>query len=243
MESPPMKNARIETAALENAKPAGARRPAGARPAAPARAGKPKTPARGHHSREVPEVRRKSIIQAAMRSIAKYGYAGTTIGRICAEAQVSRGLINHHFGTKEELIRQSYEELCAEWAFQTRDLLLDTHRDPEEKLRAMIRVSFGPTVFRQDHLGIWVGFWSVIGKSPSLKKLNRELYIQDRETYRKAFDEIAIKRGGKIDSHRAAITLGALMDGLWLEWCLDPKGFSPEEAEAACVEFVTKCFA
>jgi AcrR family transcriptional regulator len=204
---------------------------------------KERKPARERHTRESPEVRRKSIIQAAMRSIAKYGYAGTTIGRICAEAQVSRGLINHHFGTKEELIRQSYKELCDEWAFQTRDMLLETHRDPEEKLRAMIRVSFGPTVFKQDHLGIWVGFWSVIGKSPSLKKLNRQLYIQDRETYQKTFDEIAVKRGKTIDSRRAAISLGALMDGLWLEWSLDPKGFTPEEAEAACLDFVVRTFA
>jgi AcrR family transcriptional regulator len=204
---------------------------------------KERKPARDRHTRESPEVRRKSIIQAAMRSIAKYGYAGTTIGRICAEAQVSRGLINHHFGTKEELIRQSYKALCDEWAFQTRDMLLETHRDPEEKLRAMIRVSFGPTVFKQDHLGIWVGFWSVIGKSPSLKKLNRQLYIQDRETYQKTFDEIAVKRGKTIDSRRAAISLGALMDGLWLEWSLDPKGFTPEEAEAACLDFVVRTFA
>jgi len=204
---------------------------------------KERKPASERHTRESPEVRRKSIIQAAMRSIAKYGYAGTTIGRICAEAQVSRGLINHHFGTKEELIRQSYKALCDEWAFQTRDLLLETHRDPEEKLRAMIRVSFGPTVFKQDHLGIWVGFWSVIGKSPSLKKLNRQLYIQDRETYQKTFDEIAVKRGKTIDSRRAAVSLGALMDGLWLEWSLDPKGFTPEEAEAACMDFVVRTFA
>ncbi|MGA2551652.1 MAG: TetR family transcriptional regulator C-terminal domain-containing protein [Burkholderiaceae bacterium] len=204
---------------------------------------KDRKPGRTRHHRESPDVRRKALIQATMRSIAKYGYAGTTIGRICAEAQVSRGLINHHFGTKEELIRQSYMELCEEWSFQTRDMLLDTHSDPEEKLRAMIRVSFGPTVFKQDHLGIWVGFWSVIGKSPTLKKLNRELYKQDRETYQKAFEEIAIKLGKTIDSRRAAIALGALMDGLWLEWCLDPKGFTPEEAEGACMDLVTRTFA
>ena len=193
-----------------------------------ARSAKGKKVSRSGHQRESPDVRRKSLIQATMRSIAKYGYAGTTIGSICAEAQVSRGLINHHFGTKEELIRQSYMELCEEWAFQTRDMLTDGQGDPEEKLRAMIRVSFGPTVFKTDHLGIWVGFWSVIGKSPTLKKINRELYKQDRDTYQRAFD---------------AIALGALMDGLWLEWCLDPKGFSPEEAEAACLDLVTRTFA
>ncbi|HEX4585340.1 MAG TPA: TetR family transcriptional regulator C-terminal domain-containing protein [Burkholderiaceae bacterium] len=178
-----------------------------------------------------------------MRSIAKYGYAGTTIGRICAEAKVSRGLINHHFDTKEELIRQSYKELCDEWVFQTRDMLLDAHRDPEDRLRAMIRVSFGRGLFKQEYLGIWVGFWSAIGKSATLRKLNRELYKQDREAYRKLFDEIAAKRGKSIDSRRAAISLTALMDGLWLEWCLDPKGFTPEEAAGVCLDLVSRTFA
>jgi len=206
------------------------------------RAGSPPT-RRERHSREAPEVRRKSIIQAAMRSIAKYGYGGATIGRICAEAQVSRGLINHHFGTKEELIRQAYRDLCEEWTLQTRDLLLEADRDPEEKLRAMVRVNFGPGVFKQDHLGIWIGFWSVIGKTAGLKKLNRELYKQDRDAYQRTFDEIARKRGKPVDSRRAAISLSALMDGLWLQWCLDPEGFTPKDAEAACMDLVTRVFA
>jgi len=211
--------------------------------AAASAAAKGARPARERHHRESPDVRRKSIIQAAMRSIAKYGFAGTTIGNICAEAQVSRGLINHHFGTKEELLRQAYKELCEEWEFQTRDILLEANRDPEDKLRAMIRVNFGPTLFKQEHLGIWIGFWSVIGKSPSLKKLNRELYKDDRNAYERTIEEIALKRGKSVDSRRAAISLSALMDGLWLQWCLDPKGFTPEEAEAACLDLVNRSFA
>jgi len=163
---------------------------------APERETAPRARAAGRpaHHREAPEIRRKSIIQATMRSIAKYGFAGTTIGNICAEAQVSRGLINHHFGTKENLLQQAYKELCDEWSFQGRDMLLETHRDPEERLRAMIRVNFGPAIFKQEHLGIWIGFWSVIGKSPALRKLNRELYKQDRETYARTFEELAAQR-------------------------------------------------
>jgi TetR/AcrR family transcriptional regulator, transcriptional repressor of bet genes len=208
--------------------------------ASPDETRKPRKPSRERHHRESPDVRRKSLIQATMRSIAKYGYAGTTIGKICAEAQVSRGLINHHFDTKEELIRQSYKELCDEWVFQTRDVLLDTLRDPEDKLRGMIRLSFGPTLFKQEYLGIWVGFWSVIGKSATLKKLNRDLYRQDREAYQKIFDEIAAKRGRPIDSRRASIALIALMDGLWLQWCLDPKGFTAEDAVAVCQDLAAR---
>lgn len=193
--------------------------------------------------RETPDVRRRQLIDAAMRSIAKYGYAGTTIETICDEAKVSRGLINHHFGSKEELIRQSYKALRDEWMAQTHGSLLANYTEPEDKLKAMIRVSFGPTMFKTEYLGIWAGFWSAIGKSPALRKLNRELFEKDREAYQEIFEAIAAKRGKKVDSRRAALSVIALIDGFWLEWCLDPKGFTAEEAEDACLSFVAQTFA
>ena len=194
-------------------------------------------------NRETPEVRRKLLIEATMRSIAKYGYAGTTIETICSEAQVSRGLINHHFGSKEELIRQSYKALRDEWVAATHGSVLDDFAEPEERLRALIRVSFGPTMFKQEYLGIWAGFWSAIGKSPALRRMNRELFDKDREAYEAIFEEIARRRGKRIDTRRAALTVIALIDGFWLEWCLDPKSFTAAEAEAACLAFTEQALA
>jgi AcrR family transcriptional regulator len=193
--------------------------------------------------REAPDIRRKLLIEATMRSIARFGYAGTTIDTICTEAKVSRGLINHHFGSKEELIRQSYKALRDEWLAQTHGSLLGSYDRPEDKLRAMIKVSFGPTMFKQDYLGIWAGFWSAIGKSAALRKLNRELFDKDRDAYQAIFEEIARLRGKSIDSRRAALSIIALIDGFWLEWCLDPLCFTAEEAEAACLGFVALTFA
>ena len=201
------------------------------------------SPKRKRSTRETPEIRRKSLIQATMRSIAKYGYSGTTIEKICEEAQISRGLVNHHFKSKEELINQSYKELCDEWETQLGGMLLETYKEPEDKLMAMIRMSFSPMLFKQEYLGIWVGFWSVIGKSPSLKKLNRVMYGQDRTKYQAIFEEIAKKRKIELNARIAAISLIALMDGLWLEWCLDSKGFTPQEAETGCVNYVKQIIA
>ena len=194
-------------------------------------------------NRETPEVRRKLLIEATMRSIARFGYAGTTIETICSEAGVSRGLINHHFGSKEELIRQSYKALRDEWVAATHGSVVDEFAEPEARLRALIRVSFGPTMFKQEYLGIWAGFWSAIGKSPSLRKMNRELFDKDREAYEAIFGEIASKRGKRIDARRAALTVIALIDGFWLEWCLDPKSFTAAEAEAACLAFTEQALA
>jgi AcrR family transcriptional regulator len=202
-----------------------------------------RTAAAEPRAREAAEVRRKSLIQAAMRSIAKYGYAGATIEKICSEAQVSRGLINHHFQSKDELIRQAYRELCEEWTFQTRDMILGADRDPEDKLQSIIRASFGPALFKHDYIGIWVGFGSVIAKSPTLKRLNRELIAEDISTYQKIFEAIAQKRGKTINARQATLTLLAMIDGFWNQWYLDPSAFTGEEASQACFDFVERLYA
>jgi TetR/AcrR family transcriptional regulator, transcriptional repressor of bet genes len=41
-----------------------------------------------------------------------------------------------------------------------------------------------------------------------------------------------------VDLRLAAIGLTALLDGLWLEWCLEPASFRPAEAIALCEAWV-----
>jgi TetR/AcrR family transcriptional regulator, transcriptional repressor of bet genes len=185
-------------------------------------------------SRELPEVRRLMLIEATTRSIAKYGYPGTTIERICDEAGVSRGLINHHFGSKDELILQSYRKLCDEWAYYTQDMM-DGSLEPEEAIRAAVSKNFNPAMFKQEYLGIWLGFYSVIPKNPDLKRLDRALYKQDLANFQTQFERLAAKRKLKLDARLQAIGLMSLMEGLWLQWSLDPKSFSVDEAKAVCL--------
>jgi AcrR family transcriptional regulator len=44
---------------------------------------------------------RRRLVDAAIRMLAERGYAGTTLVEIGREAGLSRGLVTHHFGTKE----------------------------------------------------------------------------------------------------------------------------------------------
>ena len=188
-------------------------------------------------SREQPEVRRRLLIEATTRSIAKYGYDGTTIERICAEGGVSRGLINHHFGSKDELILQSYQTLCDAWTTHTLDGMLET-QDPAAALKSCIEKNFDPKIFNTDNLRIWLGFWSVIPKSPKLKKLDRALYKADLKIYQNVFERLAQQHRIALDSQRQSIGLMALIAGLWLQAALDPSSFSLSEAKAICLESV-----
>jgi len=196
---------------------------------------RPRTlPRRPTRTREAPDVRRGMLIEATTRSIAKHGYAGTTIERICEEAGVSRGLINHHFGSKEELILQSYQQLCDDWAYYTQDMV-DEASEPEVALRAAISRNFDPKLFKREYLSIWLGFWSAIPKSAELRKLDRALYKLDLSIFQRLFERLAEKRRIAIDPRLQSIGLMALIEGLWLQWSLDPTSFTVEEAKAVCV--------
>ena len=75
---------------------------------------------RKRRTRVDPETRRKAIVEATMRCITRFGHAGTTIERICDEAEVSVGLIGHHFSSKDELMLATYQELTNQLREETR---------------------------------------------------------------------------------------------------------------------------
>jgi len=60
--------------------------------------------------------RRLRILEAAARCFAKGGFARTRMEDVAAEARVSRALVHHHFGSKEELARQVQEHMLEEWS-------------------------------------------------------------------------------------------------------------------------------
>lgn len=185
-------------------------------------------------TRETPDVRRAMLIQATTRSIARFGYSGTTIERICEEAGVSRGLINHHFGSKDELILQSYRQLCDEW-YEYTQTTAEGDATPEEVLRNIIEKYFDPVWFKPEYLNIWLGFWSAIPKSTELKKLDRLLYEQDLAMFEAMIEPLVRKRRLKLDTRLQALHLMSLLDGLWLQRSLDPRSVSVEDARAVCL--------
>lgn len=51
------------------------------------------------------DARREEIARAALRLCVREGLASVTIGRVAAEAAISKGLVQHYFATKEALLQ------------------------------------------------------------------------------------------------------------------------------------------
>ncbi|ETK16101.1 TetR family transcriptional regulator [Pseudomonas sp. FH1] len=181
-----------------------------------------------------PDERRDLLIAATLTCLARDGHAGISVRRIASEAGVSVGLLNHHFGSIDALIAETYHKLANEltsalWAH------VEQAEGPAARLDAFLSASFSPRVMDPDLLGVWVVFWSLIRHSPHVNQSHENSYHAYLALIQQLLDDLARSENLLIhDSHLAAIGLSAMLDGLWLEGCLNPGTFSPANGLHIC---------
>lgn len=189
-------------------------------------------------SRIQPELRREHLVQATLRCLAENGHAGVSVRKIAAEAGVSIGLINHYYPSIDQLISHAYETLSGGIAASLLEAS-DAGEGPRDSLSRFIRESFGPTVMDPALLGVWVVFWSLVRHSADMREVQQRTYGQYRQVLERHLSALAAEKGLPAANIKAAATaLNALMDGLWLNWCLNPADFSPDEGIAMCEGWV-----
>jgi AcrR family transcriptional regulator len=189
--------------------------------------------------RHLPEARRKALIEATLRCLAREGHEGLSIRHICTEAGVSVGLINHHFPNKAALIAETYRHLHAELSVVFRAALDAAGPSARAKLDAYFRASFSKPNLDPGVLNVWIVFWSLARHMPEIAGAHEETYGATVELLASLLGALLREEGlPALDTRLAAIGLNSLLDGLWLEWCLNPRTFSPEQAIRLCEGFV-----
>jgi AcrR family transcriptional regulator len=126
-------------------------------------------------------VRRKELLDAVARVIARAGITGATTREIAREAGVSNGVLAHYFSDKDELLtaalRSSFKQAYERMNERTQGLVgLDAVRvimlealplDAERVLEAQVGVSFwglalGNDVLIQVQRAEWERFWDLL---------------------------------------------------------------------------------
>jgi TetR/AcrR family transcriptional regulator, transcriptional repressor of bet genes len=200
--------------------------------AAPRRKPRPK------FTRDQPEVRRRKLIDATARCLAEFGLAGTSVRQICAKAGVSPGLLAHHFAGIDELIVETYRHTGRQVSAVLTDALAAAPDDPEAKLRAFIEASFKPPLLDPDLLAIWLTFWSLVRRNSAISSVHAEVYADYRRTLEPLIAATAERNGVAINARLTTLAFTAMMDGLWLELCLDPTVFNANEAQAIACSWI-----
>jgi TetR/AcrR family transcriptional regulator, transcriptional repressor of bet genes len=211
----------------------------------------PRAAKKPRFERQLPEQRRQALIAATIECLKRYGQEGLSIRTISAQAGVSVGLINHHFPNKDELVAAAYRHFNGELVAGFQAAVTRAGDSPEARMRAFLEASFSPPNLDADVLAVWVVFWGLYRHSRLIQRVHRETYQGYVQLLRSMLgallEERSAARGGRArragqeaapDLRLAAIGLTALLDGLWLEWCLEPGTFRPAEAVALCENWI-----
>ena len=207
-------------------------------------------------ARQPPPVRRQALIDATIECLKRYGHEGLSIRTISAQAGVSVGLINHHFPNKNELVAAAYRHINAELIAGMQAAVAHAGKSPTARMRAFLEAWFSAPSLDADALAVWVVFWGLYRHSRLIQRVHRETY-QDyvnllRGMLAALLPPARTSRGTRVhrgvhsvatppvDLRLAAIGLTALLDGLWLEWCLEPGRFRPAEAVELCEAWVAQ---
>jgi TetR/AcrR family transcriptional repressor of bet genes len=185
------------------------------------------------------DVRRRSLVEATLESLKRHGHEGLSIRRISAEAGVSIGLINHHFPNKNALVAEAYRHFNSQLVAGIRAAAENAPHAPRERLRALFKATFSPPNLNRDVLAVWIVFWGLYHHSSEIQAVHDEAYGGYMSLLREPLAGLQKAHGRlRLNVRLAAIGLQALLDGLWLEWCLDPDNFSPREAVTLCENWI-----
>jgi TetR/AcrR family transcriptional regulator, transcriptional repressor of bet genes len=205
-------------------------------------------------ARQPPPVRRQALIDATIECLKRYGHDGLSIRTISAQAGVSVGLINHHFPNKNELVAAAYRHINGALIVVMQAAVARAGKSPQARMRAFLEAWFSAPSLDADALAVWVVFWGLYRHSRLIQRAHRETYQDYVSLLRGLLAELLPRaphsarvrrrvrgvRPAPVDLRLAAIGLTALLDGLWLEWCLEPGTFRPSEAVELCEQWVAR---
>lgn len=190
-------------------------------------------------SRMLPELRKANLVEATLACLKRHGFQGASIRKISAEAGVSVGLISHHYSGKDELVAEAYMAVTGRVMHLLREAMDQVAPNARERLSAFFRGSFSAELLDPQLLDAWLAFWGAVKTAEAINQVHDHSYGEYRRELRTLLSELAREEGWEhFDADLAAISLSALLDGLWLESGLNPGTFTPAQGVQICEAWV-----
>jgi TetR/AcrR family transcriptional repressor of bet genes len=175
-------------------------------------------------------LRRQQLIDATLQCLAEFGHSGTTVRLVCARAGLSPGMVIHCFEGMDDLIAASYAYLGDIGDEVFAEAMEEAGEDPLSQLRAVVDANFRPPVLDKDMLSVWLAFWSLVRTNTQIRKTHARIYGRYRRRLGALIERIAASRGLDLDMRQTVFGFTAMMEGLWLQLCLEPSRSSTKEA-------------
>jgi AcrR family transcriptional regulator len=173
------------------------------------------------------DTRRAELLDAARRVIARRGFAKATVGEITGEAGASVGLINYHFGSRDDVLAEAFAAAAREDLAEL-EATSRRHADPGTRLVAYLELGGWAD---HDVWQMWIDAWGEAIRAEPLRTT-----LQEFERGWRAVLAIVLADGDRQGCWRcpypedAAGRLLAAMDGIGMHATLHPADVAPEVA-------------
>ena len=186
---------------------------------------------------------RQKLITATINSIAKRGFADTTLARIAAGAGLSRGIVNFHFRTKDALFLETLKFISREYRECRQRALNAAGPTTAEKFEAVLMADFEPPISNRNRIAVWFAFYGEAKSRPTYMTACTDI---DQVTYN-ATGELCrkiIEEGGypNLDPERVVEGLSAMCEGLWLDLLISPHNSNLEKSKETISTYLRTLF-
>ena len=172
----------------------------------------------------------QQIVDAAIRVLARQGYAKTSLLDIAKEAGMSKGALHYHYPTKEALIHTVLETACN--AVQARTMQAWSPSDnPFAALRKSLDELWATRAERSDEALVVADLLALSLSDESLRPKLAEFYELGAQQIRAYLEENLMSLGlePRISPEILPRIVIGLLDGLVMQAFVDPDALSPEE--------------
>lgn len=176
------------------------------------------------------EFRKQQLIEATIDCIDKFGLSQTTLAHIAKHAGVSQGNVVFHFQSKDLLLERALRHISEEYMISWKSALAEANDRPIEQLCALVAVSFRASICSRKKISVWFAFWGETRSRPIYMSLCGEHDRAFSEALRQACQELEQNTTATLSADSAAITIQAMIDGLWLNFLVGPPGFNRQQA-------------
>lgn len=185
--------------------------------------------------REPAEMRKEALIEATLSLIAEQGVGAATVRAIAERAEVTPGLIRHHFSSKEDLITAAYEHHMRRMTEMSFDAGGGVHASCRARLAAFVEASLSPPVVDPGAVSLWAGFLNKVQQDARMQVIHEKTYRDFRDRLEGLIGD-ALDEAGIASTPRhlrgLAIACNAVIDGLWMEGGALPGAFAEGELPA-----------
>lgn len=173
--------------------------------------------------------KKELIMNAALEEFAEFGYHRTSIDKVSKRANISKGLLYNYFENKEDLLKSIIIKglkLIVE--------IFDPNKDgflTEDKFEFFIEQTFE---ILQKNMPFWKLYFSIITKAGVV-----EIIKEPMEEYLKPFINTMIdyyNRHEKKNPVAHALLFGATLDGISLNYIMQPEMFPLEEIKKLIID-------